>query len=87
MKITLPSFSLKASLVILFLSTIFFAVVMPLRDFDIWFHVKSGEVMAKQGLIYHDVFSYTANGRDWAPYEWLFQVTTYYFSHFFGFES
>ena len=60
---------------------------MPLRDFDIWFHLKSGEVISKMGIIHHDVFSYRTAGREWFPYEWLFQVTFYAIQQIAGFNS
>lgn len=77
---------------VLILEFIFFSVILllsivPLRDYDIWFHLKSGEIIAKLGVIHYDVFSYNTVGREWFPYEWLFQVIIYYFSKFFGFEA
>lgn len=73
---------------VIFLGWIFWASVMPLRDFDIWFHVKSGEVMVQQGRILHeDVFSYTGEGREWFPHEWLFEVGAYGVQQVFGFEA
>lgn len=76
---------LPLSLVIL-LIIVFFLSVKPLTDYDLWFHLKSGEIIAKMGLIRYDVFSHTAQGREWYPYEWLFQIFVYYFSRVFGFE-
>jgi tetratricopeptide (TPR) repeat protein len=69
---------------------IWFALVFALSwqvspDPDIWFHLKSGEIIASQGVIHHDVFSYTATGREWFPHEWLFEVTVYLLNHWFGF--
>ncbi len=56
---------------------IFFASVIPLQDPDIWFHLKSGEIIATRGIIHTDVFSFSAAGREWFPYEWLFQWFMY----------
>ena len=70
-----------------FLALIFFASIIPLRDFDIWFHIKSGEIIAKMGIIHHDVFSHATHGREWFPYEWLFQIIVFRFQQWFGFES
>lgn len=53
---------------------------LPLRDYDIWFHLKSGEVFVNKGLQFTDVFSHTADGLEWIPYEWLFQITVYLIS-------
>lgn len=64
---------------------IFFLGILKVWDLDIWFHVKSGEIIAKYGLIHHDVFSYRTEGREWFPYEWLFQIIIYKFQLIFGF--
>ncbi len=72
---------------ILFFIGIFAVVIIPLRDFDIWFHLKSGELILQKGIIHYDVFSYVTQGREWFPYEWLFQVTLYLWKSLFGFES
>ncbi len=69
------------------LVVIFYLVAGPLRDFDIFFHIKSGEVIAHEGIIHHDVFSFVTSGREWFPYEWLFQIGAYYFQNVFGFEA
>ena len=66
---------------------IFFFSVKPLNDYDIWFHIKSGEIIAQQGIIHHDVFSFNTKGREWFPYEWLFQVSMYKAKEVFGIES
>lgn len=68
-------------------AVIFSLSIIPLQDPDIWFHLKSGEVILQKGLIHYDVFSYSASGREWFPYEWLFQVTTFIFHKWFGFEA
>lgn len=60
---------------------IFFISQLPTRDYDIWFHIKSGEVFWRsKGPIFYDVFSHTQAGSEWIPYEWLFQVTIYLLS-------
>lgn len=74
-------------LIISFLSAVFALSLPSVWDFDIWFHLKSGEIIAKQGIIRHDVFAFTTTGREWSPYEWLFQVIVYYQKSFFGFDS
>lgn len=78
---------MKQVLIAGFFLLLFILSIRPLRDFDIWFHVKSGEVFVKQGIITHDVFSYTAAGRRWYPYEWLYQVSMYGVQQLFGFEA
>lgn len=46
--------------------------------------MKSGEIIAKQGIVHHDVFSYNTKDREWYPYEWLFQVAMYGVKTAFG---
>ncbi len=75
------------TLEILFFALIFYLSIIPLRDFDIWFHLKSGELIIQRGIVHYDVFSYNTAGREWFPYEWLFQVIVYKFQQWFGFES
>jgi hypothetical protein len=74
-------------LLTLFFIFIFWVSIVPLRDYDTWFHIKSGEILAQKGIIHYDVFSNSAHGREWFPYEWLFQITVYFLQQVFGFES
>jgi hypothetical protein len=57
-------------------------------DFDIWWHLKTGEVIS---LIHRiprfDIFSYTAMGRPWINHEWLFQVFSWSLFSNFGIAS
>jgi tetratricopeptide (TPR) repeat protein len=74
-------------LLFFFFGSIFLLSLPSVWDFDIWFHIKSGEIIASEGIIYHDVFAFTTAGRQWSPYEWLFQAIVYFQKQFFGFES
>lgn len=66
---------------VLFLIFIFFASQLPLRDFDIWFHIKTGELILNlQAIPRTESFSYSAAGREWTTFEWLFQVIIYLIS-------
>ncbi len=66
---------------LLFLIVLFFVSQLPLRDFDIWFHIKSGELFVKQGYLSTiETFSYSAAGREWTTFEWLFQIISYFIS-------
>lgn len=61
-----------------FLLMLFFVSRLPLRDFDIWFHIKSGELFLSQGFLsVKEVFSHAAYGREWITFEWLFQILSY----------
>ncbi len=85
MKLTKKHLTVLA--VSLFFIFIFFSSVIPLRDYDIFFHLKSGEIIAQQGIIHKDVFSFSASNSEWYPYEWLFQVGVYYSNQIFGFNA
>lgn len=52
---------------------------------DTWFHIKAGEIFLKNGIIFHDIFSHSAYGKEWFPYEWFFQVVIFLVVKFFGF--
>jgi tetratricopeptide (TPR) repeat protein len=60
-----------------FLFIIFWAAQLPLRDFDIWFHIKAGEYFAAHGLNFVEPFSFSAQGREWIAFEWLYQIIVY----------
>jgi hypothetical protein len=65
----------------LYLIFVYFYGQLPLRDYDIWFHLKSGELFVNQGALqFTEVFAHTTYGKEWIPYEWLFQVTVYLIS-------
>ncbi len=72
---------------IIFFIGIYVASILPLRDFDIWFHLKAGEIFLQKGIIHYDVFSHSAQGREWFPYEWLYQVIVYFIQQFLGIEA
>lgn len=76
-----------SAVIAIFLTGIFYISVVPLRDFDLWFHVKAGEFILNHGIAHYDVFSYNTTGREWYPYEWLFQITVAGIQHVFGFEA
>lgn len=47
-------------------------------DFDLWLHLKTGEVIVEQGFIpIKDIFSCTMAGQPWNNHSWLFQVIFY----------
>ncbi len=52
--------------------------VFPDPDPDIWWHLKTGEVIVTQQTIPRtDPFTYTAEGRPWVTHEWLTEVILY----------
>lgn len=51
------------------------AAVTRIADFDVWWHLATGFVIAKLHLIpRYDLFSYTAFGAPWVNPEWLFEL-------------
>jgi hypothetical protein len=44
-------------------------------DIDLWWHLKTGELIAQTGTVpVVDPFSYTAVGRPWVAHEWLWEL-------------
>jgi len=59
-----------------------------IADFDLWLHLKTGEVIVEQGFIpTTDIFSCTVAGQPWNNHEWLFQVIFYLFLSFGGYDG
>lgn len=52
--------------------------VFPIGNLDIWFHLKTGELISATGRIPKtDPFSFTAFGNPWINHEWLFDFGAY----------
>ena len=50
----------------------------PVRDPDIWYHLKIGEyIVANHEIPKYDPFSYTSPHKPWLVYSWLFEIGTY----------
>ncbi len=65
-----------------------FAANIEIKDFDLWLHLKMGEVIAQSGHVPdHDVLSCTIAGKPWVNHEWLFQLLLFYVYSFFGFDG
>ncbi|MBI1910597.1 MAG: hypothetical protein HYS21_01195 [Deltaproteobacteria bacterium] len=61
------------------LAIIFSLSFLKVYDYDIWFHLKTGEYIVDNLVIPKaDVFSYTAAGHEWVTHEWLFEVVAYF---------
>ncbi len=78
---------MKKLLVVLFFVVLFFLAATPPDSFDILAHIKIGEYITKKGIFSYDIFSHSAQGRTWYPYEWVFQVAVYQFKMIFGFDA
>lgn len=81
-----PSISNKVDfLPILVFPILFLLTIFKIGDFDIWFHMKAGQVITETGgFLYKDIFTYTAEGREWIYHEWLFGVLAYNIYNIFG---
>jgi len=52
--------------------------LLPLTDFDYFWHLKTGEYIVKLGdLPQGDIFSFTYLNQPWVLHEWLFEVVLY----------
>ena len=62
----------------LFAAFAFWAVLFPLTNTDIWWHLAAGRHMVEQGgFIHEDPFSYAPEGAEWTDVHWLFQLSAY----------
>lgn len=60
-----------------FLAIFSFDLARP-TDIDFWWHLKTGELIARTGTVpTADPFSYTAQGRPWVAHEWLWDLAVY----------
>ncbi len=72
-------------LAVVVVAAVLLAGMCRIADLDFWWHAKSGELIVRTGEIpRHDVFSYTAAGREYIDHEWLFQVIQYATLAMFG---
>src|SRR5262245_39076169 len=55
-----------------------FEAMLPVSDFDIWWHLRVGEWIASNHTVpYQDYFSAYGSGKPWIAYSWLFEVLMY----------
>jgi hypothetical protein len=60
--------------------------LQPIKNYDIWWHLKTGEIIYQSWDIPDkDIFSYTKAGEPWTNHEWLSQVIFYITYKLFGF--
>jgi hypothetical protein len=46
----------------------------PLRDPDVWWHVRLGDLIREHGVPHHELWSYPILGTPWHPTSWLTDV-------------
>ena len=73
--ISWPGLLADAALIVAFLGLVFLLGVFPQKDFDIWFHLRTGDLI-RQGkpIPSHDLYTYTAPDSRWIDLHWGFQV-------------
>ncbi len=58
-----------------FLGLVFLLGAFPHKDFDLWFHLKAGDMIRASGLVPRvDTLTYGAEDRPWIDLHWIFQV-------------
>ena len=68
----MPRLFALAALVVV---AVFAAGFCKIADLDFWWHLRTGKLIVDERAIpHHDVYSYTALGREYVDHEWLFQV-------------
>ena len=67
---------MKTKYVFLFLiaAGIYCLGLVQTMDPDLWWHLKTGELILKQGVPKVDPFSFTVTGKPWVAHEWLSEV-------------
>ncbi len=65
-----------AGLVALFLALTFLLGVFPLKDADVYWHLKTGDWIRQMGRVPRiDLFTYTRSLEPWIDLHWIFQVS------------
>lgn len=72
----------------LFLAAIFLWSWNELKEYDVWYHLKTGEYILEHFSIpRHDIFSYTAFGARWVTHSWFAEVIFAFIYQFAGFSG
>lgn len=66
--------SVRRLFVLLFLIALFAMSVRETLDPDMWWHLRTGEVILATGIPQQDIFSFTVPNNAWVTHEWLSQV-------------
>jgi hypothetical protein len=67
--------AIDASLVGLFLALTFLLAIFPLKDADFHWHLRTGDLIRKNGQIPRvDFYTFTSQGKPWIDLHWIFQV-------------
>jgi len=70
--------STRRLLVFVLLAAIFTLTAGQITDPDFWWHLRTGQLIFETRAIPHaDIFSFTAQGKEWVTHEWLAEVLIY----------
>jgi hypothetical protein len=53
---------------------LFAMAVRETLDPDLWWHLRTGQVILQEGIPRQDIFSYTVQDHEWVTHEWLSQA-------------
>jgi hypothetical protein len=77
--------ALRALLLVLLFSLPILITIRPVRDLDIWWHLREGQWIIEHHTVpVTDPFSSYGAGKRWLAYSWLFEVVVYGLYHAFG---
>jgi hypothetical protein len=70
--------STRRLLVFVLLAAVFTLTAGNITDPDFWWHLRTGQLIFETRAIPHvDIFSFTAQGKEWVTHEWLAEVLIY----------
>jgi hypothetical protein len=63
--------SIRGLFVVLLFADVFMLGMRETVDPDMWWHLRTGEVIVQSGVPHEDPFSFTVRGHRWITHEWL----------------
>ncbi len=66
--------SVRRLFTLLFAIALFTMAVRETLDPDMWWHLRTGELILESGIPTHDLFSFTVPEHEWVTHEWLSQA-------------
>src|SRR3954453_17161170 len=82
LRVGLHRYSLLAGLMLVFVGLVTF---LAPTDPDVWWHLRDGQLVLNSGVPHADLYSFTAQGRDWLVQEGLTEVVMYSVKSVFGY--
>ncbi|HAR62382.1 MAG TPA: hypothetical protein DCS13_02855 [Candidatus Margulisbacteria bacterium] len=71
-------------LIVVLVFVIMFMAHQTMKDFDMWWHLRTGQVLLQGIFPTTDIFSFTAYGKPWILHEWGSEVIFYLLNKTFG---